>query len=96
MTEQSKKTCPIMSRPAPYLYSVGEATITNFGEQQSTKGKRMQGYSLMEVLCLESRCRLWVEACKDSDCDKCMMRPETEEERNNCHGRAGRCSMGRE
>jgi hypothetical protein len=93
MTE-TKKTCPIMSRPAPQIFCGASSSHTNFDNVYNYPQHMQKAHYLMKVQCLESECQLWIDACNDSDCDKCMMRPETEEERNNCLGKEGRCSLG--
>jgi hypothetical protein len=89
MTEVSKKTCPIMSRPSPQTASGS----TNFNNVFSNTAPLGKSYHLMEIKCLESECQLWKDACKDRDCNECMMHPETDEERNNCPGKTGRCML---
>jgi hypothetical protein len=94
MTE-TKKTCPIMSRPSPQIFCGASSSHTNFDDAYHMANHLKKSYYLMKVQCLESECQLWKEACKDSDCNECMMHPETDEEKNKCPGKTGYCMLGR-
>jgi hypothetical protein len=91
MDEQ--KICPIMSRPAPYIYSIGHSSVTNFGLQKlpSEQNEGKTGYELMKIPCLQSECQAWTEPCRPGKCEDCTHYDPDDPE--DCIGKTGYCKL---
>jgi hypothetical protein len=76
------KTCPLMSRPAPILYSGGTSP-------DISRNIRIQ-FELMKVRCLEDDCQFWEEACDQNDCQGCDYEDDYEGT-DDCPGKKGYC-----